>query len=132
MIAAIFLGVVGTMASLSLEGRSAVVGVQTAVVEGHDTVAQDPAGPFTPTGVPLGTAPRKDLFSKLFRPRGEAPITARERAYLPGTTGAKPKVVCGLTIWEVDPGLDAGIRRVVPDRGLEFAIRRLRPSVCVN
>jgi hypothetical protein len=132
MIATIFLGVVGTMASLSLEGRSAAVGIQTAEMGGRDTVAQEPAEPSTQVRVPLGTAPRKDLFSKLFRPSGEPLITAPERAYLPGTNGAKPRVVCGLTIWEVDPGLDAGIRRAVPDRGVEYAIRRLRPSVCVN
>jgi hypothetical protein len=132
MISIILLVVVGTMASSSLEIRPAAVEIRTGQEGGGDTVAQDPVEPSKHTRVPFGPAPGKDLFSKLFRPRGEAAITARERGYLQGTSRAKPRVVCGLTIWEVDPGLDAGIRRVVPDRGVAFAMRRLRPPVCVN
>jgi len=77
-------------------------------------------------GNPLGKNPFGNLFMRS-RPVGES-VPARQLP--PGTKGARPSVVCGLTIWEVDPGFDANMRRVTPEQGIQFTIRRIIPSVC--
>ena len=47
-----------------------------------------------------------------------------------GLAAARPRVVCGLLIWEVDPDVDRGIHLPVPDGRAEFKIQRIVPPVC--
>jgi hypothetical protein len=78
----------------------------------------------------FGDPPGRNPFGNVFmhsRPVGESVPT---RQFPPGTKGARPRVVCGLTIWEVDPEFDANMRRVTPEQGIQFTIRRIIPSVC--
>ena len=77
-------------------------------------------------GNPLG----KNLLGNVFTRSRPVEESVPARQLPPGTKGARPRVVCGLTIWEVDPELDANMRRVTPERGIDFTIRRIIPSVC--
>jgi len=74
----------------------------------------------------LGENPFGNVFTRS-RPVGES-VPARQLP--PGTKGARPSAVCGLTIWEVDPSFDPNMRRVTPDQDTQFTIRRILPSVC--
>jgi hypothetical protein len=47
-----------------------------------------------------------------------------------GLAAARPRIVCGLLIWEVDPDVDPGIQLPVPDGRADFKIQRIVPPVC--
>jgi hypothetical protein len=76
----------------------------------------------------LGENPFGNVFTRS-RSVGEG-VPARQLT--PGTAAARRRVVCGLTIWEVDPEFDPNMRRVTPEQDIQFAIRRIIPSVCLE
>jgi hypothetical protein len=45
-----------------------------------------------------------------------------------GATG--PRVVCGMTLVPADPKVDPKMRAEVPDRGVAFTMRAVRPTIC--
>jgi len=48
----------------------------------------------------------------------------------PSEARGEPRVLCGLTLWPVDPDLDSKMRVPSPDRDVDSKIRRVVPSVC--
>ena len=95
---------------------------------------QPPAG--APSIVP---PPKKAPFENLFQALPQNPPDPDVAAGLLEQQAAKTKVVCGLTMLQVDPKTDAKIRRDVPPASAQkpnlgtrpdFKIRRITPTVC--
>jgi len=95
---------------------------QTAVVvSGPAQPVQHSKGPFA------------NLFGGGLQPQGRTPAEVIPEGV--SVTAAVPlnagqRVVCGITVVPVDPGFDAAMPRVVPDKDTSFLIRRVPPSVC--
>ena len=74
---------------------------------------------------------RKNPYAGLFP---VARATARQRPTDPSaaarTPASTPRVVCGMTMWQVDPELDARIRIAAPSHGVESRIQRIEPPSC--
>ena len=93
-----------------------------------------------PTGAPSVVPPSKKApFENLFQNLSKTPPDPDVVAGLVEQLGAKTKVICGLTMLQVDPNTDPKIRRDVsaapaqrPNliRQPDFKIRRIRPTVC--
>jgi hypothetical protein len=100
-----------------------------------------------PTGAPSLVPPsKKTPFEKLFQNRPQTPRDPDVAAALVEQLADKTKVVCGLTMTQVDPNTDPKIRRDLsaapaqepnlnkqPDfkiRQPDFKIRRVTPTVC--
>ena len=93
-----------------------------------------------PTGAPLVVPPpKKGPFENLFQNLPKNPPDPDVAAALAEQLAARTKVVCGLTMLQVDPNTDPKIRRDVsaapgqkPNliRQPDFKIRRITPSVC--
>ena len=92
-----------------------------------------------PTGAPSVVPPsKKDPFENLFRSLPKNPPDPDVAARLVEQLAAQTKVVCGLTMLQVDPNVDPKIRRDVspapqkpnPIRQPDFKIRRITPTVC--
>ena len=92
-----------------------------------------------PTGAPSIVPPSKKApFENLFQNRPQSPPDP-DVAALVEQLADKTKVVCGLTMVQVDPKTDAKIRRDVASapaqkpnlsRQPDFKIRRITPTVC--
>lgn len=89
--------------------------------------------------------PSKEPFNKLFVEPGDrkparndhSGLEAKVRSELVKNVQSfrdapsqKPRVVCGLTVIAADPTIDPKIRMPIPDDGVDFKIRRLRPPLC--
>jgi hypothetical protein len=80
---------------------------------------------------PFAPQQTKTLTSELFRadivlPKDAPGDTATRKSQRPN-----PRVVCGLTVWQVDPDFDAKIRITPPNtEGVDFTIRRITPPPC--
>ncbi len=75
----------------------------------------------------------KDPYRSLFPPAGPGSATPDRTAgqAVPAPSpNARPSVVCGLTVIPVDPNIDPGIRRVVPDTGPRFTYRPFTTKAC--
>ena len=93
-----------------------------------------------PPGAPSIAPPSKKApFENLFQNRPTDPRDADKAAELVERLTAKTKVVCGLTMTQVDPNTDPKIRRDVPaataqkpnlSKQTNFKIRRITPTVC--
>jgi hypothetical protein len=93
-----------------------------------------------PTGAPPIVPPSKKApFENLFQNGPQNPPDPDVAARLVEQLAEKTKVVCGLTMSQVDPNLDPKIRRDVPAapaqkpnliRQPDFKIRRITPTVC--
>lgn len=93
-----------------------------------------------PAGAPSIVSPSKKApFENLFQTLPQIPPDPDVAARLLEEQAAKTKVVCGLTMQQVDPKTDAKIRRdVAPPatqkpnlvRQPDFKIRRITPTVC--
>ena len=71
-------------------------------------------------------SPKTDPFSKLFR---AADLTKRGQPAV--ALPLPPKSIkCGMTIWQVDPGVDPGIHLPTLGRDVEFKIRSITPPAC--
>jgi hypothetical protein len=74
---------------------------------------------------------RKDPFAGLFRvSRAAARQRLTDSSDSARPSASNPRVVCGMTMWQVDPGHDALIRRVAPGHGVDPAARRIEPHAC--
>jgi hypothetical protein len=40
------------------------------------------------------------------------------------------EVICGLKVWRVDPNVDPGIHKQIPEEAFDARIRRIEPQVC--
>jgi hypothetical protein len=71
-------------------------------------------------------------FRKLFAVRPTTPFGQSVRSPAAGQASTDtPKVVCGLSMTEVDPRFDAQIRQPITTPGnQDFKIRRITPPVC--
>ena len=93
-----------------------------------------------PTGAPSVVPPPKNgPFENLFQNLPKNPQDPDVAAALVEQLAAKTKVVCGLTMVQVDPNTDPKIRRDVSAppaqqtnliRQPDFKIRRITPPVC--
>ena len=93
-----------------------------------------------PTGAPSVVAPpKKAPFENLFQNLPKNPPDPDVAAALVEQLAAKTKVVCGLTMLQVDPNTDPKIRRDVSPapaqhpnliRQPDFKIRRITPTAC--
>jgi hypothetical protein len=93
-----------------------------------------------PRGAPsVVPPPKKGPFENLFRNLPKNPPDPDVAAALVEQVAARTKVVCGLTMLQVDPNTDPKIRRDVsaatgqkPNliRQPDFKIRRITPPVC--
>jgi hypothetical protein len=93
-----------------------------------------------PTGVPsVVPPPKKGPFENLFQQRPKISPDPDVAAALVEQLAARTKVVCGLTMVQVDPNTDPKIRRDVSaapaqkpslSRQPDFKIRRITPTVC--
>jgi hypothetical protein len=95
---------------------------------------QPPAG--APSIVP---PPKKAPFENLFQNPPQNPPAPDVATGLVEQLADKTKVVCGLTMSQVDPNTDPKIRRDVPaataqkpnlNKQTDFKIRRITPTVC--
>jgi hypothetical protein len=70
-------------------------------------------------------------FQRLFHAKAIG-SQGRASSYPPGVlrSPSSPRVVCGLTVWEVDPNLDRKIRLPQSDQKPDYKIRRLNPPIC--
>ena len=93
-----------------------------------------------PTGAPsVVPPPKKAPFENLFQNLPKNPPDPDVAAALVEQLAAKTKVVCGLTMLQVDPNTDPKIRRDVSpapaqqpnlSRQPDFKIRRITPTAC--
>jgi len=113
--------------------------------EGQTAAAGQPP-PFVvtpvqpPTGAPSIAPPSKKApLENLFQNRPQTPPDHDVAAALVEQLADKTKVVCGLTMSQVDPNTDPKIRRDLPAapaqkpnliRQPDFKIRRITPTVC--
>jgi hypothetical protein len=73
---------------------------------------------------------RTNPYGGLFAPTGQAGTApARSRSSQPTET-AKPRVVCGMTIVPVDPGIDPKMAATPQPTGTRYAIRAIQPPMC--
>jgi hypothetical protein len=70
-----------------------------------------------------------DPFGNLFMTRVDR-LDAKIRSQGANPPAPNPRIICGLTVWQVDPAIDPGIRVEAPDRGVDFKIRRIVPETC--
>lgn len=89
-----------------------------------------------PSVVPPST---KDPFRNVFQTARPTPPDPDVLASLAKQVAANTQVVCGLTMWQVDPNTDPKIRPSVPSASgqkpsfmgqPDFKIRRIIPTVC--
>jgi hypothetical protein len=74
---------------------------------------------------------KKSPYSDLFRYEARIPRDPQIRSTPLATPPAlNPRIICGLTVWKVDPNIDPKIRLSLPDGGIDFKIRRVTPSTC--
>jgi hypothetical protein len=113
--------------------------------EGQTAAAGQPP-PFVvtpvqpPTGAPSIAPPSKKApLENLFQNRPQTPPDHDVAAALVEQLADKTKVVCGLTMSQVDPNTDPKIRRDLPaapaqkpnlNKQPDFKIRRITPTVC--
>jgi hypothetical protein len=97
-----------------------------------DQATRPPASLSEPVRLSFRSPVGKNPFGKVFMRGGPGWESVPARPLQPGTNGKRPRVVCGLTIWEVDPEFDANMPRVTPEPGIDFTIRRIIPSICRN
>ena len=93
-----------------------------------------------PAGTPPAVPPSKKVpFENLFQNRPQQPPDPDAVAGLVEQLADKTKVVCGLTMTQVDPKMDPKIRRDLPAAPAQkpnpgsqpdFKIRRVTPTVC--
>jgi hypothetical protein len=93
-----------------------------------------------PPGAPSIAPPSKKApFENLFQNRPTDPPDADKAAELVERLTAQTKVVCGLTMTQIDPNTDPKIRRDLPattaqkpnlNKQPDFKIRRVTPTVC--
>lgn len=91
-------------------------------------------------GAPKIPFANKDLFANLFGgqpgPSPKAPTPApplfgvKPQPQPPMPSQQAPRVVCGMTLVPTDPKLDPKIRRVPPQNGVKFSMKRLSPPIC--
>ena len=106
---------------------------------------QTPPGLVVPVQPPTSGAPsavppsKKAPFENLFQNLPKNPSDPDVAAALAEHLAAKTKVVCGLTMLQVDPNTDPKIRRDVSaapaqnsdlTRRPDFKIRRITPTAC--
>jgi hypothetical protein len=128
---------VGFVVSISSAGLGHVV-VQAQTV-GNAQVPPVAAGQALPASAlpeepEKPSVPRpstKDPFKKLFRVPPAVPPTPGVGS--PGavklSTGPA-QVVCGLTMWQMDPTIDSKIRAPLGADTTAFKVRRIVPSIC--
>ena len=113
------------------EGQIAAPGQTASVLVGH---GQPPTG--APSVVP---PPKKAPFENLFQHLPKNPPDPDVAAALVAQLAARTKVICGLTMLQVDPNTDPKIRRDVAPAPAQkpnlitepdFKIRRITPTVC--
>jgi hypothetical protein len=70
---------------------------------------------------------KKDPYAGLFR--GQPSVSVYDFS---GTMSGvpNPRVVCGLTVLQVDPAIDPKMVRLEPDAGIDFKIHRVTPLLC--
>ena len=75
---------------------------------------------FKPYTGPSGQkpAPKPPTVDWSWRPPADQPAAA------------SPSVVCGMTMVPADPKVDPRMRVSVPDRGVTFTMRAVRPTIC--
>lgn len=87
----------------------------------HDASSLDAVREIVP-------ALKKRLFEGLFRvPETTMAQTKRNSSRI---TPPSPRVVCGLTMYEVNSDIDAKIIVAAPNRSVDFKVRRIVPSTC--
>jgi hypothetical protein len=74
--------------------------------------------------------PKRDPYRGLFAPRMQQPERRPAPQAVPRAAPQKPKVVCGMVIVPADPTVDPRIRAQLPDTGVDYRIRTVRPSIC--
>ena len=79
----------------------------------------------------LAPSSGKDHYAGLFEPRQavDRPHTV-ERVTAGIVAQRKPKVVCGMVIFDADPAFDARIRIPIPNANVQHAIRRIPAPAC--
>lgn len=78
--------------------------------------------PTPPESAPAIFAPSVKESRQLFR--------LQDAVTPPSAARGEPRVLCGLTLWPVDPDLDSKMRVPSSDRDVDSKIRRVVPSVC--
>ena len=108
-------------------------------VELQQAPAQSAQGTADPAATASGQ-PVSKPFRELFRVQPAPPpdllhvqdrLRDRLHSLEAATTMQRPRTVCGLTVWNVDPDLDRRMRLTPPQPPeATFAIRKLTPPVC--
>lgn len=130
MVAAVLVSLMGLWPSVSIENGSSPTMSESVQIDHADDTTRQSGNP--PGSVrlsfkhPSGKAP----FPKVFFPPQKVTAGTQARLRQPGTNGDRPRVVCGLTVWEVDPEVDPNMPRFSPEPGIDFRIRRVIPKVC--
>lgn len=75
----------------------------------------------------IAPAPKGSPFA-VFRVPEESAMQAKRRESRDGASS--PRIVCGLTMYEMSPDVDPKVMMVLPERRVDFKIRRIIPSAC--
>lgn len=132
MVALVLVGLMSLAQGASLDNEPVAIIADAAQSGDPDQSTRPPASLSGPVRLSFGSPVGKNPFGIVFMPGRPGRESAPARPLQPGTNGKKSRVVCGLTIWEVDPELDANMPRVAPEPGIDFTIRRIIPSICRN
>ena len=130
MVALVLVGLMSLAQGASLDNEPVAIIADAAPSGDPDQATSPPASLSGPVRLSFGSPVGKNPFGIVFMPGRPGRESAPARPLQPGTNGKKPRVVCGLTIWEVDPQLDANTLRVAPEPGINFTIRRIIPPIC--
>ena len=115
--------------------RMLLIGFVILAESGHPTVGASEPGTAPPTNgivpgatiqvVPTPTFEQKLLITTRVTQEVQAPLEAPAFSELPN-----PEIICGTKVWRVDPSLDPGIRKPLPEGGPEARIRRIPAQEC--
>lgn len=77
----------------------------------------------------IAPAPKKRSFASLFRP-SEVPQAGTAGSAAGINEARNPRVICGLTVWQMTSEIDPHALVSLPARGVDFKIRRIVPPTC--
>lgn len=132
MVALVLVGLMSLAPGASVDNEPVAIIADAAQPGDHDQATRPPASLPGPVRLSFGSPVGKNPYGYVFMPDRPGWERVPARPLQPGTNGKRPRVVCGLTIWEVDPELDANMPRVTPEAGIDFTIRRIIPPICRN
>jgi hypothetical protein len=130
MFALVLVGLMSLAQGASIDHEPVAIVAEATQSGDHDQARRPPASLSGPVRLSFGSPVGKNPFGYVFVPDRPGWERVPARPLQPGTDGKRPRVVCGLTIWEADPELDGNMPRVTPEPGIDFTIRRITPSIC--